>query len=159
VAEDMRTSATVIRQLQITIPVRHEALDSELKQVMTKIHNHFNFSFTDFISAVGMVMFMPSEGMIAAQAAGLLYSGLTKVTDDSGVEVDKTFLIDKIQVLQGDIDNLKEDFEEAADTGTLKPDDAGGTKLLGEEDQMRDLISNYHNFVRRQDHRASPAKF
>jgi hypothetical protein len=125
---------------------------------MTKIHNHFNFSFTDFISAVGMVMFMPSEGMIAAQAAGLLYSGLTKVTDDSGVKVDKTFLIDKIQVLQGDIDNLKENFEEAADTGTLKPDDAEGTKFVGRGGPNARLDFELPQLVRRQNHPASPAK-
>lgn len=145
--EDMRTSATVIRQLQNMIPARRSALDNELRSVKSKIKNHFNFSFTDFISALGMIMFQPSLGMIGAQAAGLLYSGLNKVSDDSGNEVDKTFLINKIQVLQGDIDDLKEKYEEAANTGILNPDDAGGVKLIGEEDQMRTLISNYHDLL------------
>lgn len=143
---EMKLTEHRIAGHQDQLPERHAALDKAIEEVADKIKNSFNISFSQFVSAASQIAFCPSEAMFAVQGLALFNDALTKVTDDSGVEVDKTYVVNKVCRIKADMNGLKEALAIGAG-GDLTVDDPGATKLLAKEDDMKDLINNYHNLL------------
>ena len=56
----------------------------------------------------------------------------TQVTDDTGVPIEKSYLVRDVKGVESDIDSIIEGYE-ALDNGQLQPDDPGAAKLIAEQ--------------------------
>ncbi|KAI1420805.1 hypothetical protein F5Y12DRAFT_89943 [Xylaria sp. FL1777] len=129
-------------------PKRKLVLDS-IKKVESKIKDSSVVPIKDFIQSAVSFCFLPSKWMavtVSAQALWDLAQGASSIEDDSGAIVKKAFLINQLQEMDGTIESLK-DGAELIQAGSLKPEDAGGPKLVAEKKKLFELIQKYKSLI------------
>lgn len=136
---------TIIDSYQTILPPLKQKLEDELKSFQTEIQNHFDFNFDTFIQSLTSLAFAPeSKFMLLTQASNFLYQSTTEVTNDIGIPVKKSYLIDQIKAVKSDVKSITEGFK-SLNNGTLQPDDPGASKLVAEQQQYMKFISQFKN--------------
>ncbi|MFD0396551.1 hypothetical protein ACFVHI_00485 [Kitasatospora sp. NPDC127121] len=137
IGEALSETARLISHYAITLPPLKSDLEEKIRKFQSDIENHFSFDFKQLISALSTVAFAPqSKFMIATQFGGLLYQADSSITQDTGVPVDKSYLVDQIKAVGSSVHDLIEGFK-SLDNGMLQPDDPGAAKLLAVESTFR----------------------
>ncbi|KAF4333634.1 hypothetical protein FBEOM_12553 [Fusarium beomiforme] len=140
----IKASANAVATLQDGLPAKRKALVDKIRAFSGDIKNSFNISMESFVNAASTFVFAPGLPMGAVQAASLLHTGLETITDDSGVQIRKDFVINKITVMSGGLEGLKEAIE-ANKGGELTVDDPGAAKLMSKESDIQDLLTKYRD--------------
>lgn len=149
---ELRDTAAKIADLQAQVQPKHQALDTEIDQVSSKIKQSFQGPTIKQLAEVASQMcFAPSgpaaAAIGAAQGASMIYSGATEVRTDSGESVNKEYLVNKINTMKADLDGLHEAVTAAADDPNLDVDDPGAAKLLAEENDIMNLVNQYRGVL------------
>lgn len=136
-------SAAIIDGYEITLPPVKQALEDAIEAARADIDNAFSFSFDQLVQAVGTLAFAPeSQFMMLVQAGQLLYNASTKVENDQGVLVNKSYIVSQIDTVQATVEGLTEGYQQL-DNGTLAPDDPGAAKLVAQEAQLTSFLSQF----------------
>ena len=143
--EDLRLTADRIKLLQARIPDKRNNLDKAMEGVADGIKNSFKVSFSQFIGAVGQMAFAPGLPMTVVQGASLLNTAATNVTDDTGAQAPKDYVVDKIYNMKADMDGLDEAVK--ANSALLTVTDPGATKLMAEEKDVMNLVNKYRGLL------------
>lgn len=149
-SQELTDSAATIIILQADVPRKKKAVDDKLVELGDKIKTSTRWpTAKEFFGAASQMAFCASPEQAAAmgtiQAGSLINSSLTEVTDSHGNPVDKGYVVDKIRSLKEGLDGLKEAVEYNANNPSLNFDDPAATKLLGQEDDIMDIISQYRD--------------
>jgi hypothetical protein len=149
-AGDLTDTAANIAVLQEEIPPKHKAVDDMMTALGDKIKQAARWPSTkEVLGALGQMAFCASPEQAAAmgtiQAGTLVNSSLTEVVDSQGNPVPKGYVIDQINTLKAGLDGLNEAVEESANEPGLDVDDPGATKLLGQEQDIMDLLNQYRD--------------
>ena len=143
--QDLRLTADRIKLLQARLPEKRNNLDKAIDGVADTIKNSFKVSFSQFIGAVGQMAFAPGLPMTLVQGASILNTAATKVTDDTGAEVPKDYMVNKIYTMKADMDGLDEAVK--ANSAILTMNDPGATKLMANEKDIMDLVGQYRGLL------------
>lgn len=143
--QEIRLTADRIKLLQAGLPNKRNDLDKAMDDVADTIKNSFKVSFSQFIGAVGQMAFAPGLPMTAVQGANILHGAATKVTDDTGNEVPKEYMVNKIYTIKADMDGLDEAVK--ANGAILEMNDPGATKLMADERDVMNLVSQYRGLL------------
>ncbi|EXM08840.1 hypothetical protein ACKRZS_009882 [Fusarium odoratissimum] len=138
----LKSSASSIAVLQEGLPTKRKALVEKIRAFSQDIKNSFNISMESFVNAASTFVFAPGLAMGAVQAASLLHTGLSTITDDAGIQIRKEFVVNKITVMSAGLEGLKEAIE-AGNGGELTVDDPGAAKLMAKESDIQDLLTKY----------------
>lgn len=112
-----------------------------LKQNVAKL---LGFNFDDLVSALSQVIFTGgSKWMMANQGLSFAYDSLTKIQNDSGVPVDRRYLLNNISRINGSIEGLKEGYE-IQKNGNVNFSDPGGSKLAILESKMETFLNQFN---------------
>ena len=143
--ELVQATASVIDSYQTILPPLQAALEAQLQALEDAIKNHFDFNFETFLSAMTSLAFAPeSKFMMLTQATSLLYSGMTKITNVQGVQVNKDYIVSQVVAVESSVDAINEGFEQLQN-GTLKPDDPGAGKLIAEESSFLQFMAQFED--------------
>lgn len=150
--------ANTILAYAAPIAQKKSHLDTILTYAVNDIRNYYNFSwadgfalFKDLTGAIASVAFMPESTLMGAtqgiSAIGDLINTLgvqptTTITNDSGVTVNKTMLINQVTAVKDTVDGLHEGYS-VLDNGQLQPDDPGAAKLLMAEQQFEKIMGDF----------------
>ncbi|KAK0265248.1 hypothetical protein LTR35_017215 [Friedmanniomyces endolithicus] len=131
---ELAESANHIAVMQGEIPIKRKALDDELDSIVSDIKSSFKFSFKDLLSAVSTMCFSPSLAIGAAQGviqtASLLNGSATQV-----------------YALKAGLDGIQEHIKLSADDPTLTTAATAANKLIGNEEDIMDLIDQYRGVL------------
>lgn len=145
---ELSQTASRIGLLQDEVPRKHKAVDDKLAEIAHEIESKPHLpSWKEFIGAATQLCFEPSKEMTAVQGASLTLNSMTEVENSAGDSVDKRYVVDKINVLGKGLDDLKEAIEVSALDPFLNVDDPGASKLLGQEDDIMDLLNQYRSLI------------
>jgi hypothetical protein len=143
----LRATASQIDTLQSNLPSKRKAVDNAIAEAADKIQNSFNVSMADFISAASQFAFAPGLPMGIIQGANLLDIAATQVTDDTGLKVQKAYIVNQIGVLQSGLDGLDQAVKESKSEPGISTDDPSATKLIGAESDIMDLVGKYRGLL------------
>ncbi|KAI9930705.1 hypothetical protein MW887_011461 [Aspergillus wentii] len=143
VRHDMDSAAHKVSVAQDTMDVSKIKLTSTLNQLKEKVASYIGLNVDNLISALGQVIFTGgSNWMMANQGLSVAYDSLTKMQNDSGVPIDKRYLVNNITRINGSIEGLKEGFE-LLKNGGVSFSDPGGSKLAILDTQMEAFINQF----------------
>lgn len=141
-SSDLEKTAGAVDSYGATIVHKKTTLDKKLKEFQIKIENHIDFNINDLLSGLSMCAFAPeSKFNWFTQVASVGYKSLTEVTTDTGIKVQKSYLVGNIKKVTTTVDGLIESYQ-TTDNGTLQPSDPGAAKLLAEQSQFEQLFSD-----------------
>ncbi|WP_437568351.1 hypothetical protein [Sorangium sp. So ce542] len=149
-----------ILQYEAPVARKKQHLESILQNVVDDIKSYYNFSFAsgfglfkDLVGALSSVAFMPESGFMSGvqgvSAVGDLINSVvvqptTTITNDSGVTIDKTYLVNQVSAVKDTVGGLSEGYK-ALDDGQLQPDDPGAAKLLMTESQLERILDDFRS--------------
>lgn len=143
VRHDMDSAARKISVAQDTMDVSRMKLSNTLDQMKETVANHTGLNVENLISALGQVIFTGgSKWMMANQGFSVAFDSLTKIHNDSGVSIDKRYLLDNITRINGSIEGLKEGYE-MLKNGGVTFSDPGGSKLAILDTQMEAFVNQF----------------
>ncbi|EGN97604.1 hypothetical protein SERLA73DRAFT_92781 [Serpula lacrymans var. lacrymans S7.3] len=146
---ELNTTASLIHVLSSDLPNKRTALVKEIDKLADEIKNAFQVSFADFINGVTQMVGTNSlQGILkdVCDGAGFINGRMDTVTDDLGVKVNKDYIVNKITVIGGEIQDLQEGLS-MGHGGEMAVDDPGAAKLILEENNLMDLIGKYRNIL------------
>ncbi|KAL4261751.1 hypothetical protein AB1N83_007085 [Pleurotus pulmonarius] len=145
-SNDLVVTANLIAALSVPLPAKRTALLDAISKLSDKIQHAFRVPFGDFVDAAAMIAFAPGLPMAVIQGIGVIVKGKDGVSDDSGLKVEKDYLLNKIVGISGDLAGISEGLMLLND-GSYKIDDPGATKLTMEEKSLMDLIGQYRSLL------------
>jgi len=137
-------TALVIDGYQTVLTPLKKALDKKITDLGDAVRN-FDFNFDSVLQSLTSLAFAPeSQVMMLTQGSQFLYDGLTKVTDDKGMRINKDYLVSQLKSVKGDLDSLQEGYR-ALDNGALEAEDPAAGKLIMDEQQVIQFFSDFYN--------------
>ncbi|KAK4444818.1 hypothetical protein QBC34DRAFT_414380 [Podospora aff. communis PSN243] len=143
---DLSASEARIALLDKGLNARRNKVQDEIANISDRISKKFSISFSDIIDAATMMAFSPTKAMGAIQTASLIFGGLTKITDETGCKVEKSYLLSQLNVMKSDLSDLSEMLQVTDHTG-ITLDDPGCIKLLAQKDALLSLLSSYSTSI------------
>lgn len=136
-------TADVIDGFQSVLSPLKQTLEAKLKEFQDEINEHFDFNFDTVFQSLTSLAFAPESAMmVLTQAGQFLYNGITKVTDDRGMPVNKDYMVSQVKAVTSDIKSIQEGYQ-ALDNGGLAPDDPRAGKLIVEERQFEKAFADF----------------
>ncbi|GIC84193.1 uncharacterized protein Aud_000007 [Aspergillus udagawae] len=143
VRHDMDSVTRKISVAEETMSIFKVRLTQTLDNLKDKVSRLLGFNFEDLTSALGQIIFTEgSAWMIANEGLDLAYKSATKIQNDSGVTIDRRYLLNNIKRINGSIASLKEGYEVQKD-GSVDFNDAGGSKLAILESKMEAFLNEF----------------
>lgn len=148
IGQQLAETAGQIATLQDEVPRKCKAVTEEMNKLADRIKTTADMpSLKDFLSAASMIAFSPNEEVAAAQTAiqvGTMINGsATQIHDQAGNAVDKSYVVEKIYKLESGLEGLKEGLLLVPDDPNITVEDPGAAKLLGQEQDILDLVNQY----------------
>lgn len=138
-------TGNIIDSYQYILSPQKTALLDKMEQLEDEIKDYFDFNFKSFLSSLTMIAFAPKSALMwVTQIAELGFEGTQEITDSQGDQVNKDYLVGKIESVEATIKGLIEAYSEKSD-GTLEIDDPGASKLIANEDKILDLLDDFYN--------------
>ncbi|EFR01059.1 hypothetical protein MGYG_04062 [Nannizzia gypsea CBS 118893] len=142
--KDLVKSGMAIRVRNEAIKPARERLEKELETVMDLIRKQFGANFQDLLDALGQVIFVHgSWPMVGLQGVELLNKGISQIESDTGVKVNKDYLIKKIHDISNTIESLDEGYNVLKKDGSLDLYDPGAAKLIILETETMKLLNEF----------------
>jgi hypothetical protein len=144
VSGELTETAGQIATLQDEIPAKCQAVQDELTKFQNDIKTRAEWPKPkEFLSAASMMAFCPEESMAVVQTGTLVTQSATQVHTQAGDAVEKSYVVQQINQLGEGLAGLKEGLQLVGDNPQLAVDDPGATKLLGNQQQIMDLVNQY----------------
>lgn len=142
--DKLKQEVANIDYYQSVIPDRKKAVVDEMNKLADAIANHFDFNIDNFFASLSMIAFAPeSQLMRISELSKGLYQGLTKVTDDEGVPVNKAYLLQSLQQVQASINSLSEGYLEGKN-GMIEELDVNANMLLTQENEFFSMMNKFY---------------
>jgi len=139
-----------IKNLESQFQAKRDLVNKRLEEFKEKLESSFNLDIKSLLSSLTTLAFLKESPAIGFLNAGAdigynIYEGATTVKNDEGITVQKDYLINKVEVFQGDISskNLDEQSKKL-DDGSIKLDDPGANKLIVEEKEINKFLSDFY---------------
>ncbi|KAF9893518.1 hypothetical protein FE257_010830 [Aspergillus nanangensis] len=138
-------NATKIEYLDNPLAQSRKDLEGVVDTVQKLIKDAFSVSLKDAVGAIGQVLFTPGKlapAMAGLQAMDLFEDASTKIENDLGEKLKKSYVIKKVKKITGPtLKGLFDEFSTTADGKvTLKEGDE--TKLVVAEEELDGLIDS-----------------
>lgn len=122
---------------------KRKALDNAIQNLKDDISSYFNFNWKDFLNACSMIAFAPSSSlMYMTQVGTIVYNAEESVTQDDGIEVNKDYLVAKMQSTSASLDTITESYSKLKD-GSFQPEDPGANKIIVEQQDFFKFLDNF----------------
>lgn len=144
VSDELTETAGQIATLQDEIPAKYQAVQEELVKFQKDVKTRAEWPTPkDFLSAASMMAFCPEKSMAAVQTGTLVTESMTQVHNEAGDAIEKDYIVQQINQLGEGLAGLKEGVRIVGNDPQLGVDDPGATKLLGDQQQIMDLVNQY----------------
>lgn len=124
-------------------------LTTEVGYIKSDIKGHSGVLFSDLLEALGQVFMVQTMPMAVLQGVGLLNESQSKIPDEMGVEYEKTWLLDNVSNISGELDSIYEGYV-ISKVGKIDLLDPGAAKLQITANKLVTLLSNYNNILKDQ---------
>ncbi|CAI6333541.1 unnamed protein product [Periconia digitata] len=141
--ERMKVSEEKIRKYHKALATDVTAINREMEKARYEVSGTWNFNMKNFVSAASQFVFAPGAAMGVVQLVGLLETAHRTVQDTSGLEVDKTYVIDQLKVMKSSIKDIDNTITTGSDSATISLNDPNGTKVLGDQKDIEEWTSKY----------------
>ncbi|OKL57161.1 hypothetical protein UA08_07440 [Talaromyces atroroseus] len=146
VRHDMDAVVHKISVAEQGMKIAKDKLMQTMDGIKKKVTYLLGFNFNDLVSAIGMVIFTAEGGglywMMANEGLGFAYDTWNKIQNDSGVSIDKKYLVKHIQRIGETVRDLKEGYEIMKDGG-VNFSDPGGEKLAMQQSMMETFLNEF----------------
>lgn len=114
------------------------------RDVKVEIRKDTTVPFDHLLEAVGQIVGVYKDPMELLKGTSLLQKDLPKIPDDSGVELEKDYLIKQIDNITGSLDSLYEGYK-VSKSGSIDLLDPGAAKLQLASGELAKLVGQYEN--------------
>lgn len=112
--------------------------------IKNKVDVFFDIDITSFLEAASTIAFAPeSPAMWVAEGAKVLQTNLTTISDGHGNRVNTDYVVHEISKIGNNLNSISEGYTKRPD-GTIMLDDPGANKLLGEQQEIENLLDNFY---------------
>ncbi len=122
-------------------------ISDDITQIVASVKNSFDFDVKAFLGSLTSIAFAPESALMwGTQAASILYSGITNIKNDQGIDVKKSYLVNGIKQISGAIKGqmLAESFQQL-NSGIIQLQDPGGNKIIADENQLMKLLDQFYS--------------
>ncbi|TGO19246.1 hypothetical protein BTUL_0005g00950 [Botrytis tulipae] len=146
-----RAKAAIVQIESFTKPMKKMSgdLTTEVGYIKSDIKGHSGVLFSDLLEALGQVFMVQTMPMAVLQGVGLLNESQSKIPDEMGVEYDKTWLLDNVSNISGELDSIYEGYV-ISKVGKIDLLDPGAAKLQITANKLVTLLSNFNNILKDQ---------
>ena len=143
----LQTTSSLIVTLQQQFGELKQAVLQAIQDAADAVRSVFlDLKLEDLVEAGAQLAFSPELPMALIQTVSIAHKGLSQVTDDDGVAIDRKLLITKITTLSGTLKEIEEGITQSKD-GNISLDDAGGAKLIIAEKDLEKLLGSYETLL------------
>ncbi|KAF7935251.1 uncharacterized protein EAE97_008158 [Botrytis byssoidea] len=147
--EEMKGRMVQIKSFTNPMKKMSGDLTTEVGYIKSDIKGHSGVLFSDLLQALGQVFMVQTMPMAVLQGVGLLNESQSKIPDEMGVEYDKTWLLDNVSNISGELDSIYEGYV-ISKVGKIDLLDPGAAKLQITANKLVTLLSNYNNILKDQ---------
>jgi hypothetical protein len=144
---EIATSIDLIESLTKQLAPYTSIITGDISQIVDAIKDSFDFDVKAFLGSLTSIAFAPESALMwGTQATSILYSGITNIKNDQGVDVKKSYLIDGIKQISGEIkgQTLAESFNQL-NSGIIQLQDPGGNKIIADENQLIKMLDQFYS--------------
>lgn len=139
---DLDDSASKIKTLSAMMTTAHDDVMARVHEVESHIRNLFKIPFDSIVNAMGQILMVRGNPMVALQGASILQQAQTTIPDDNNGRINKDYLIHKVHNITGTIDSVNEGYK-LSQGGTINLLDPGADKLQISEKDLNKLLDSY----------------
>ncbi|TGO22559.1 hypothetical protein BPAE_0163g00200 [Botrytis paeoniae] len=147
--EEMKDRMVQIKSFTKLMKKMSEDLATEVGYIKSDIKGHSGVLFSDLLEALGQVFMVQNVPMAVLQGVGLLNRSQSKIPDEMGVEYNKSWLLDNVSNISGELDSIYEGYL-ISKVGKIDLLDPGAAKLQITANKLVTLLSNYNNILKDQ---------
>ncbi|KAG0152655.1 hypothetical protein PDIDSM_1135 [Penicillium digitatum] len=133
-----------IQSLTGPIKKAYGEIEGLTRDVKVEIRKDTIVPFDHLLEAVGQIVSVYRDPMELLKGTSLLQNDLPKIPDDSGVKVEKEYLVKQIDNITGSLDSLYEGYK-VSKSGSIDLLDPGAAKLQLASGELAKLVGQYEN--------------
>ncbi|WKK83715.2 hypothetical protein QYS48_15670 [Marivirga arenosa] len=144
---EIETSIDLVESLTKQLTPYTSIITGDISQIVLAIKDSFDFDVKAFLGSLTSIAFAPESALMwGTQATSILYSGITNIKNDQGIDVKKSYLVDGIKQISGVIkgQTLAESFNQL-NSGIIQLQDPGGNKIIADENQLMKMLDQFYS--------------
>ncbi|KAK6333039.1 hypothetical protein TWF718_010863 [Orbilia javanica] len=140
-----QTGAKIALATPVLSAKRLEIL-KKLQKVKADIESHIDWNIESLIGSLATVAMMPSYSNAAAQTLSYGYDMFTKVTNNQGQQVDKSYVISQLATCGGTIKSLAQAYTVNA-SGSIDVDKASALKITTTAKNISSILDEFKSAI------------